>query len=125
MFTTKHVYIRIIRLGLAMACMGLAACQSLPEHRVHPSEMAEFTPLPPSQRIMNTVKLRWEVREDVAAFCASASGMDKERAYTTPPLACAIWSRATRECTLVTGPRTTHLALGHEVRHCFEGHFHH
>jgi len=26
---------------------------------------------------------------------------------------------------VVTGPNPNHVVLGHEVRHCFEGHFHH
>lgn len=115
---------RRIRRTLPLACLWLAACQSVPGAYVHTSEMSAFTPLASSQRIMNTVKMRWEVREDVAAYCAAASGMDKERAYTTPPLACAIWSQARQECTVVTGRVTTHVALGHEMRHCFEGHFH-
>jgi len=50
--------------------------------------------------------------------------MGREQAYFTPPVACAIWSVPAKECTVVTGPKVTHVALGHEVRHCFEGRFH-
>lgn len=114
-----------IRRLLPLASLFLVACHTAPHaHFVHVSEMSPFTPASTDQRVMNTVKLRWEVRDDVASYCANATGMDKERAYTTPPLACAIWSVAARECTIVTGRQTTHVALGHEVRHCFEGHFH-
>lgn len=105
--------------------LALAACQSTGGGAyLSASEMGEFIPLAHDKRIMNDVKLRWEVRADVAEHCANSMGMDKERAYNTPPLACAIWSVRNKECTVVTGPNTTHLALGHEVRHCFEGHFH-
>lgn len=102
----------------------LVACQSLSPNYISTSELGEFTPVSSEKRMMNAVKMRWEVRDDVAAYCAGATGMGKERAYTTPPLACAIWSVAAKECTIVTAKVTTHLALGHEMRHCFEGHFH-
>ncbi|MBM3386780.1 MAG: hypothetical protein FJY36_03820 [Betaproteobacteria bacterium] len=114
------------RCGVLLLSLCLAACQSTGGGAyLSASELEPFTPLSVDQRSMNVVKLRWEVRQDVAEYCANSMGMDKERAYTTPPLACAIWSVRNKECTIVTGPRTTHLALGHEVRHCFEGHFHH
>jgi hypothetical protein len=35
---------------------------------------------------------------------------------------CAKWSDFS--CTIYTKPRTSVEVLGHEVRHCFEGHFH-
>ena len=111
-------------MALAVACLGLSACQSLHGSYFSASELESFTALTPSQRVMDQVKLRWEARDDVAAFCAQAPGMNRERAYTTPPVACAIWNASTRECTVVTAKVTTHLALGHEVRHCFEGRFH-
>lgn len=109
---------------LPWTCLALAACQSLPGDYVRGSELSPFEAMPVEKRVMNSVKLRWELREDVAAYCAKATGMGREAAYTTPPLACAIWNVSTRECTIVTSQRTTHLALGHEVRHCFEGRFH-
>lgn len=87
-------------------------------------EYAEFKPLQASKRILNQVKITWEVRDDVADFCAKAKGMGKEQAFLTPPVACAIWHTPRQECTVVTGSVTSHVALGHEVRHCFEGHFH-
>ena len=105
-------------LSMAVATL-LSACQTLPA-----SEFNAFVPVPAQQRIMNQIKIHWEVRDDVADFCAKAKGMGKEQAFLTPPVACAIWHTPRRECTVVTGTTTTHTALGHEVRHCFEGHFH-
>ncbi len=87
-------------------------------------EAEPFTPMPAQRRIMNEVKVRWEVRDDVSDYCAKSMKMGKEQAYLTPPVACAIWSTPNRECTIVTGPRPSHIALGHELRHCFEGHYH-
>lgn len=113
-----------IRRLLPLACVALGACQSLSTDSVPVAEIGLFEAKPPAQRVMNVVSLRWEVRDDVAAYCAKVTGMGRERAYITPPMACAIWSVAAKECTIVTSRKTTHLALGHEVRHCFEGQFH-
>lgn len=101
----------------------LAGCQTtpgnLPAHEYEP-----FKPLPVEKRLMNEVLIRWEVREDVVQFCAKAIQMGKEQAYITPPVACAVWDVPKKECIVITGPKPTHVALGHEVRHCFEGRFH-
>jgi len=86
--------------------------------------MKTFRPLALEQRVIPEVKLRWLVREDVAQYCARAIQMGQEQAFITPPLACAVWNKSTQECTIVTGTTTSHMVLGHEVRHCFEGHFH-
>lgn len=102
----------------------MTGCQTLDTQYLAKSELSEFTPLPSKDRTMNLVKMRWEVRQDVVEYCAGATGLGKERAYITPPVACAIWSVAAQTCTVVTGPVVTHVALGHEMRHCFEGHFH-
>lgn len=109
---------------LVLLGLGLSGCQTMGGTYLSATEMEAFTPVAYDKRVMNTVKLRWEVRTDVADYCANSMGLDKERAYATPPLACAIWSVRNQECTIVTGSITSHLALGHEVRHCFEGHFH-
>jgi hypothetical protein len=97
----------------------LAGCQTIPAHEYEP-----FDPLSVDKRIMNEVRIRWEVREDVADVCAKAIQMGKEQAYFTPPVACAVWDVQKQKCTVITGAKTTHVALGHEVRHCFEGRFH-
>lgn len=115
----------VTRFFILFLSVWLTGCQALPGAYVNTSELAPFTALGTENRLFtNWVKVRWDAREDVATHCAQAIGMDKERAYSTPPLACAIWSRSAQECTIVTGKVTTHLALGHEMRHCFEGAFH-
>ena len=101
----------------------LAGCQTMPGH-LPAHEYEPFKPLPAEKRLMNDVRIRWEVREDVAQVCAKAIQMGKEQAYITPPLACAVWDVPQQECIVITGPKPTHVALGHEVRHCFEGRFH-
>ena len=111
------------RLFLLLALGLLAGCQTLPGN-LPAHEYEPFQPLPAEKRLMNEVRIRWEVREDVVEVCAKAIQMGKEQAYLTPPVACAIWHAAQKECTVITGPSTTHVALGHEIRHCFEGRFH-
>lgn len=121
----NHWALRRVAIWLTpLAMMMLAGCQTMGGGVVPATEFEKFTPLANHKRIMQEVKLRWEVREDVAQFCAKSIGMGREQAYFTPPVACAVWHVASKECVIITGTRTTHLAIGHEVRHCFEGHFH-
>jgi hypothetical protein len=113
--------------GLATAglfAMVLTGCQTMGGTAIQAHEFNTFNPKPLEKRVIKEVKLRWEVREDVAQYCARSIGMGREQAYIRPPVACAVWHVANQECVIVTGVQTTHVALGHEVRHCFEGHFH-
>lgn len=103
----------------------LTGCQTLREGELAAIEYQEFIPKAPASRLMNEVKMRWEVRDDVSAYCAKTIGMSYLQAKTTPPVACAVWHVATKQCTIVTGPTTSHVVIGHEVRHCFEGSFPH
>jgi len=116
---------RLLRtLTLVVSVLSMAACTSAPSQNFSANEFNAFNAMPTQNRIMNNVWIKWEVRDDVAQYCARAYQMGREQAYLTPPLACAIWDAVKTECTVVTGPVTSHVALGHEVRHCFEGHFH-
>ncbi len=110
-------------LSLGLSVVVLSACQSM-GGELPSSEYEKFTPKPAEKRIMKEVNLRWEMRDDVAQYCAKSIGMGREQAYITPPVACAVWHVQRQECVIVTGKVTSHVALGHEVRHCFEGHFH-
>ncbi len=103
----------------ALVFINLSACVS-----ISPKEMEPFTAKSTSARMMNQVLLSWELRDDVSTYCAKEMKLDMEKAFFTPPQACAYWNRRTRECVVVTSPTTSHMVLGHEVRHCFEGHFH-
>ena len=111
----------VLSLGLSM--VGLLGCQSM-GGTLPRAEYEKFTPQPTEKRIMKEVRLRWETRDDVAQYCAKSIGMGREQAHFTPPMACAVWHVQRQECVIVTGKETSHVALGHEVRHCFEGHFH-
>lgn len=104
--------------------LSLCACQGASRHQVSSLEFLPFNAMPYNYRIMNQVRINWEVREDVAQFCTQAKSIGRQQSYMATPMACAIWDILKAECTIVTGPVTSHVALGHELRHCFEGHFH-
>lgn len=105
--------------SIALFCTFLlSGCYNVPKW-----EYAEFTPMTYDKRIMNKVRLNWEVRPDAAEYCLQAH-KGRDQAFNGTPVACAKWSQSTHECTIVTGPNPDHAVLGHEVRHCFEGHFH-
>ncbi len=110
---------RIARLGWLgyWLLTGLTGCAVVSQ-----TEYQEFKPMPANARVMNHVKLTWEVREDVGEYCQRSQS--KSHLQVVQPIACAVWIKATNECKVITGPNPNHLVLGHEVRHCFEGHFH-
>lgn len=111
--------------GLLLSVMVLTGCattQASP--RLPAAELESFTPAPKSARVMDEVKVRWEVHANVSEFCGRAARLSTAQAFFTPPVACAMWNVATKECVIITGPQATHVALGHELRHCFEGNFH-
>lgn len=106
----------IIALCLAMG--GMLGCTSIPSQ-----EFAEFTPLPVNARQMDNITLIWEIRDDAADFCRQRQ-IDKGVSVQGTHIACAVWSIPKQECRIVTGHLVSHVVLGHELRHCFEGHFH-
>ena len=115
---------RLVLLLALSACMSvLTGCASAPG-ALPAAELQPFAPAAQTARVMNEVKVRWEVRQNVAEFCGRAAKITTAQAMFTPPLACAVWNVASKECVIVTGPQVSHVALGHELRHCFEGNFH-
>jgi hypothetical protein len=106
---------------ICLLCLaaGISGCAGIGEAEYQP-----FKPMRSDVRLRNQVKLTWEVREDVGDFCLRAQQNNQGNLPQGKPLACAIWVAATHECKVVTGPNPNHVVLGHEVRHCFEGHFH-
>ena len=110
--------------SLLASTLSLSACLSAATQKIADQEFLTFNVMPAHHRIMNQVRITWEVREDVAHLCGFASRMGREQSYLTPPLGCAFWDILKAECTIVTGPVTSHVAIGHELRHCFEGHYH-
>lgn len=114
----------VIFLSVLMMLALMTGCQTMGGGAIPASEYEKFTPVSPDKRVMDTVKIRWEVRADVVEYCAKAARMTANQAYWSPPVACAVWNVPSKECIIITGTETNHVTLGHEMRHCFEGHFH-
>lgn len=104
-----HSY-KIQRFASVVLSLVLAGCANIP--------FLTFTPLTPEKREMNSFTIEWVVRSDASEYCASLKGINNKT------LGCAKWYVSEKKCTVVTLPKTSHDVLGHEVRHCFEGHFH-
>ena len=115
---------RLAILASAGALMVLTGCASVQGPSLPVSELESFVPMPKQARLMNDVKVRWEVRENVSEVCSRAAQLSPTQAWMTPPLACAMWNVANKECVIITGKKVSHVELGHELRHCFEGNFH-
>ena len=122
---TVRITFRLLAfLASAGALMVLTGCASVQGPTLPVTELESFVPMPKHARLMNDVKVRWEVRENVAEVCARAAKITAAQAWMTPPLACAMWNVASKECLIITGKKVSHVELGHELRHCFEGNFH-
>ncbi len=115
---------RLAVLTSVCVLMVLTGCASMQGTTLPVSELESFVPVPTHARLMNDVKVRWEIRENVVELCSRAAKISTTQAWMTPPLACAMWNVASKECVIITGKRVTHVELGHELRHCFEGNFH-
>lgn len=118
--TLRHLSV-LVAFGVLMLLTG---CASIQGPTLPVSELESFVPMPHHARVMNDVKVRWEVRENVAEVCGRAAKLSATQAWMTPPLACAMWNVASKECVIITGKKVSHVELGHELRHCFEGNFH-
>jgi hypothetical protein len=128
MISVKGVIAGAFRRGVVLSSMGvlmvLTGCASVQGPTLPVSELESFVPMPHHARVMNDVKVRWEVRENVAEVCGRAAQLSTTQAWMTPPLACAMWNVSSKECVIITGKKVSHVELGHELRHCFEGNFH-
>jgi hypothetical protein len=120
----RSAFRRLAMLASAGALMVLTGCASVQGPTLPVSELETFVPMPRHARVMNDVKVRWEVRENVSEVCGRAAKLSATQAWMTPPLACAMWNVASKECVIITGKKVSHVELGHELRHCFEGNFH-
>jgi hypothetical protein len=116
--TRSRSHTRIATWLMGLSYVSLMGCAIVGQ-----TEYQDFKPMPANARVMNQVKLSWEVRTDAGAYCLR-SQKNRGNLQGAEPIACAIWSPSTNECRVITGPNPNHVVLGHEVRHCFEGHFH-
>ena len=112
---TKACFVRLMLAGVLASLTGCYTIAAV--------EYENFVAQSPDKRVMNQINLTWDVRPDAAEYCAKLSKKNGA-AMAAPAVACATWSAQTQRCTIVTTPNPNHVVIGHEVRHCFEGHFH-
>jgi hypothetical protein len=108
------------RSAVALVCAPLVGCMTM---QPPATDTSYFDALPVNQRMIVAPTIVWQVREDASAVCARLTG--KPVTPLSRPMACAQWNPARQECTVITPTVYGVNYLGHEVRHCFEGHFHH
>ena len=72
---------------------------------------------------VNTTVVSWYVVEDVKKVCNELFKANNIKQKMIVE-GCAIWKEDFSSCTIITPLTTTHDVIGHELRHCFEGHFH-
>ena len=124
LFSTICAGTRTLVLAMAVVGLGvLTGCAST-QPSIPLAELDTFTAKPASQRVLNQVNVRWEVRDDASQACMKKMPQAGAQAVQTAPIACAVWHVPTQECVIITARQVAHVTLGHELRHCFEGHFH-
>ncbi len=106
-----------------LGLLALASCRSLPDGTPM-AEVRSFTVPAESIQAISEIRLRWMIREDAGEYCREQLKRPGTTASGPLPLACALWNTRTKECTIVTKATTSHVIMGHEVHHCFAGHFH-
>ncbi len=114
---------RLVLVAGALVLSALTGCASM-QASIPLSELDSFTAKPESHRVLNQVRVRWEVRDDVGQLCGQKVASLGAQNVKAAPIACAVWNVPTKECVIYTGRQVAHVTLGHELRHCFEGHFH-
>jgi uncharacterized protein YceK len=98
------------RLLVALFCLAMTGCASV----------MPFVAANENERTHTSVHVKWLIKPDANAYCRSLKAVEETRELE----ACAIWSKVNNWCVIVTNRIVTFASLGHEVRHCFEGHFH-
>jgi hypothetical protein len=105
-------------LGLIVSVMGCST-SNLPADLV-----GDFVATSKDDRAVKVVRVEWEPRADVHAFCSrhargALNGLTGGRFH-----GCAFISPDNKHCLVVTDLNTSYSIFGHEVRHCFEKNFH-
>ena len=74
-----------------------------------------------TKNLRKTMTITWETVSDVNKACAAE--MAKYNAKLTYSVdACSVWKGST--CKIITKKKPTEEDVGHEIRHCFQEHFH-
>lgn len=77
-----------------------------------------------SSRVIDRASIAWVATNDAVQICNALFHVGGKEAVKITDTACSVWNRSLKSCTIFTEKDTENAILGHEVRHCFEGHFH-
>lgn len=103
-------------LGLIIIACTLTGCTTLMVDE-------SFKALPAQERSIVSPNVDWVATSDAIQICEALSKHSKGAILKTDH-GCSVWSKAAKQCTIFTLNETYHSVLGHEFRHCVEGHFH-
>lgn len=78
------------------------------------------------QLMTRKVSVRVRVVRNVQQSCEDESHKLQLGGFGYPMEACSFWTNGdgTYACTIIVGEETNNNILGHEFRHCIQGHFH-
>ncbi|CAB4133565.1 hypothetical protein UFOVP257_287 [uncultured Caudovirales phage] len=68
--------------------------------------------------------IKWVVTKDVQGTCEAESRKRNMGGFGYPVEACSFWDAGGKSCIIITNTNTTMHAIGHEMRHCFQGNYH-
>lgn len=66
------------------------------------------------------ITVKWLAVDNVDIVCRQLTSGTKNKNYN----GCAVKTRHSSHCLIITGKHFTHEILGHELHHCFYGQFH-
>lgn len=88
-------------------------------------QVGDFTAKEIDQRVMNRSLITWQIEADVDSICKKYLNISTLTLTATGKIhGCSIRNKVKNTCVIVTNKNTSHVILGHELRHCFEGDFH-
>ncbi len=99
----------------ALLCTVLTGCASLDQ---------QITAAPADSRVIEAPHISWIASTDMKKICHALGQVAGKGSLGESDHGCSIFNPKLQSCTIFTLPETSHAVLGHELHHCFEGHFH-
>jgi hypothetical protein len=107
---------------LAILTTMVFATQAMAQVAQDPSNIPSEQLFDFTKRITNSTQVSIETASNVKEACdRKAMSYQIKPAYVNP-MACSFWTKTT--CVIIVGEKTSLDTLGHEIRHCFQGHWH-
>jgi hypothetical protein len=78
-----------------------------------------------THNVSNNMNIVFRQAADVNRACDAESVRRGFGHYTYTVDACSFWNTPHTECLVITEPTANFHTIGHEIRHCLQGQFHH